>query len=221
VLADSESETLWPLWHEWTVASADGTQVPSPVRAGVSLEALSEVEQFCTEKREFLTLQGFSVATEVKSQRGRRLLNGFEWSLGFDEEQGIVSIGYLRQHFTILADEWEAYAHWSEVVQLIYRTWHPIYGYALDPRGGERDTPRKAILAHQISYLYDINLFGPQIVEALDRDRVESAPAQIVTPLDLILTHKLKSPRSGGRFVRRSLTKRGGKRERNLYGQLG
>jgi hypothetical protein len=47
-----------------------------------------------------------------------------------------------------------------------------------------KDTPREEILAHKISYLYDINLFGPEIVDALGRERVLSAPAQIVTLLD-------------------------------------
>jgi hypothetical protein len=159
-------------------------ETPTSLQAGVSPQALSEVRQFCAERQGFFMLQGFAVATEIYSKSGRRLLNGFEWSLGFDEEQGAVFINYLRHHFTVLEDEWEAYPHWLEIVQLIYNIWHPIYGYSIDPRGGVKDTPREEILAHKISYLYDINLFGPEIVDALGRERVLSAPAQIVTLLD-------------------------------------
>jgi hypothetical protein len=184
VFADIESAALEPLWHEWTRDSADEAQVPAPWQAGVSPQALTMVEQFCAERQKFLMLQGYAVSTEVYSTGGRKLLGGFAWNLGFAEEQGMVYLGYLRHHFTVIADEWEAYAHLLEVIRLTYDLWHPLYGYTIDPRGGERDTPREEILAHTISYLYDINLFGPEIVEKLGRERVESAPAQIITSLD-------------------------------------
>ncbi|HEU5382348.1 MAG TPA: hypothetical protein VFV38_43600 [Ktedonobacteraceae bacterium] len=184
IFAEAESEKLWPLWHEWVASCAEGIEVTSPLQAGVSPQALSEVEQLCRERQDGLRLQGFSVATKVYSKEGRKLLNGFEWFLGFDKEEGVVYIAYLRQRFARFKDEWEAFPHWLEIVQLIYSTWHPIYGYVIDPRGGVRETSRDEVLAHKISYLYDINLFGPDIVEELGRERVESAPAQIVTSLD-------------------------------------
>lgn len=154
------------------------------MQAGVSSQALTAADQFCANQPKRLTLQGIAVATVITSQSGKRLLNGFEWSLGFDVDQGIIYLAYSRHHFTVGQDEWQAYAHWLAVIQDVYGIVHPIYGYALDPRGGERDTPRDAMLAHAIPYLYEINLFGPEIVAAIGRTLVESAPAQILTPLD-------------------------------------
>jgi hypothetical protein len=52
----------------------------------------------------------------------------------------------LRHHFTVREEEWEAYAHLLEVIQMLYHIWRPLYGYALDPRGGERETPREETL---------------------------------------------------------------------------
>src|ERR1051326_3206028 len=75
-------------------------------------------------------------------------------------------------------------------------------------QGEERTAPREAILAHRISFLYELNLFGPEIVEALGRARVASAPAQRVIPLDDegVLLWRQNPCRSGGkRFGRYSL----------------
>ena len=178
ISAVAEDEKVWPLWNEWTAASAEA---PSPMQAGVSPQAWSEVKQFCTEKQESLQLLGYSVANQLYGKNGKKLFSGFGWSLGFDEDEGVVYIAYLRHHFTFLLDEGE-YTYWLGIIQSVYNIWHPIYGYTTD--GEERTAPREEIVARKISYLYDINLFGPEIVEALGRERVESTPAQIVTPLD-------------------------------------
>jgi hypothetical protein len=183
VFANAESEKIWPLWCERT-RSEEVTEVQESLQAGVSSLALSEAKQFCATKALFCALQGVAIAPEVYSKNGKRLLCGFEWGLGFDREQGVVYISYLRHYFTAGRDEWEAYHFFLEMTRLIYTIWHPMYGYTLDMRGGEAETPRDEILAYKISYLYEINLYGPQIVEMIGRERVESAPAQIVTPLD-------------------------------------
>lgn len=184
VCADVEGNALYLLLRDWIGVCARGTEAPSPIPAGVSPQAWSEAEQFCSARQPSLNLTGFAVATTVSSTSGRNLLNGFEWSLGLHEESGAVSLAYLRHHFTMLDEAWRAYNYWLEVVQMLYTVWHPLYGYTLDMFGGARDTPREAILAHQISFLYDLNLFGPELVEALGRERVVSAPAQRVIPLD-------------------------------------
>jgi hypothetical protein len=76
----------------------------------------------------------------------------------------------------------EEYLHYLDVLQLVYTTWHPLYGYQDDPSGDM--TSLEEAHRYAIGWLYDINLFGPEIVDRLGRERVLSTPAWLVKTLD-------------------------------------
>ncbi|HEX4203421.1 MAG TPA: hypothetical protein VHZ51_04330 [Ktedonobacteraceae bacterium] len=68
------------------------------------------------------------------------------------------------------------------MVQLVYSIWHSIYGYQDDPTGDL--TSLEAVRGLDITWLYEINLFGPEIVDQFGRERVLSTPAWLVKTLD-------------------------------------
>ena len=72
--------------------------------------------------------------------------------------------------------------HYLDVVQLVYSIWHPLYGYQDDPTGDV--TSLEEVRSLNLSWLYGINLFGPELVEHLGRERVLSTPAWLVKTLD-------------------------------------
>ena len=76
----------------------------------------------------------------------------------------------------------EDFQHYIDVAQLVYSVWHPLYGYQDDPTGSVTSLEQARHL--DITWLYSINLFGPEIVEHLGRDRVLSTPAWLLKTLD-------------------------------------
>lgn len=70
------------------------------------------------------------------------------------------------------------YSLWLTFVEQCYTLWRPIYGFATGDGGHEGFIERDDALALDISFLYTHgNLFGPELVEKLGRDRLETAPA--------------------------------------------
>ena len=67
------------------------------------------------------------------------------------------------------------YNEFLETLQLFYDVWHPIYGF----QEGTSDEPypsREEALALNIYWLYELNIFGPEIVARLGRDKVLKSP---------------------------------------------
>lgn len=109
-------------------------------------------------------------------------------NLDLDEEEeeqfSTLDIDYLTRLFDESTNGLAMYEHFLEAIRLIYEVYHPIYGYELDARDDREPTTKEEMLALQIHTLYDINLFGPELVEKLGRQRVESTQAEKVIPLD-------------------------------------
>lgn len=117
-----------------------------------------------------------------------------------DEAYGALDMDYLIRLFDESDRGAEMYEHFLEALQLIYQVYHPIYAYQFDPRDGRAVTTREETLTSQIHTLYDINFFGPDLVEKIRRERLESAPAERVVPLDdggiMLLPYVFLSPNS-------------------------
>jgi len=70
------------------------------------------------------------------------------------------------------------YALWLAFVEQCYMLWRPVYGFSTGDSDFEGFIEREDALALDISYLYTYgNLFGPELVEKLGRERLETAPA--------------------------------------------
>ena len=75
------------------------------------------------------------------------------------------------------------YEEFLRMLPVVYAQWHPLYMYDFDG-GILPETDRANTLALTPRYLYPINLFGPELVEHMGAERVFSAPAWRVAPLD-------------------------------------
>ena len=102
---------------------------------------------------------------------------GFTCDLTFYKQDRQIDVSLVDNKPDI-----EDYQHFLDVVQLVYAIWHPLYGYQEDAVGV--DTSLEAVRQRDITWLYDINLFGPEIVEHLGRDRVLSTPAWLLKTFD-------------------------------------
>lgn len=87
-----------------------------------------------------------------------------------------------RVHWEDLPDA-KNYLALLETVKDLYRIWRPFYGHQDYPDGISLSRNR-VINVQNIDYLYEINLFGPELVNKLGRDRLLSAPVWKVEALD-------------------------------------
>lgn len=77
----------------------------------------------------------------------------------------------------------QKYEAWMRLSEVIYQVWRPIFGF--DSAGlVEPHTSRDDALALEARCLYLVNYYGPEFVAKLGRERLLSAPAWRVKPLD-------------------------------------
>jgi hypothetical protein len=82
-------------------------------------------------------------------------------------DDGFFTFGETRQH---------RYDLFVQLVEVTATVWHPLYGCLV----GGGSTPFETaddVRALQIKWLYDINVFGPEFVDTIGRERLLRAPA--------------------------------------------
>jgi hypothetical protein len=76
------------------------------------------------------------------------------------------------------------YLRWLDTVRQLYAVWHPIYGFESADNLTEGFVEREDALALNITRLFSMaNIFGPEFVAKLGRERLFSAPAAYIAPL--------------------------------------
>jgi hypothetical protein len=76
------------------------------------------------------------------------------------------------------------YEEWIDLAMVVYHVWRPWYGYQSSPNGSEPATSRAAALQGQPAWLYDVNLFGPELATALGGERLARTPAWRISSLE-------------------------------------
>ncbi len=123
----------------------------------------NDVDEFIHDRKEELDINIYAASRDEKRK-------DFECNFSLYPQDGIISIvvgDYYEFHY---------YNEFLEVLQLFYDVWHPIYGF----QEGTSDEPyisREEALAQNIYYLHELNIFGPEIVAKLGRDKVLKSPA--------------------------------------------
>ncbi len=60
------------------------------------------------------------------------------------------------------------YEQFLQALSLTYQVYHPFYGFQISMLAESRPaTTQEEALAQKIEWLYDINVFGPELVEKL------------------------------------------------------
>src|SRR5579884_1103087 len=124
---------------------------------GISQTLINDIDEFIQNKKEELDINIHAASKDEKRK-------DFECSFSLYPQDGVIYIvvgDYYEFHY---------YNEFLEVLQLFYDIWHPIYGF-LEGTGDEPYISREEALAQNIGYLYELNLFGPEIVAKLGRDR--------------------------------------------------
>ncbi|MDQ2905565.1 MAG: hypothetical protein M3Y81_18730 [Chloroflexota bacterium] len=199
LIAESENSaafTAWwgilnPDWHGWRNLStekardlaqeqASAPELARSMTAGVSPQLQVEIERFCTHGLDKLAVNAYAIHRDGP-------MRGFEFTLGWQPQGPSLDATFDEQFFHKVdhQEAIEAFEHWLGITKVIYNLWHPIYAYTFNHNGIIPPTPREEIDAFKPEWLYEINLFGPEMVQKLGgRAYVLATPAQIVRPLD-------------------------------------
>src|SRR5260370_1428483 len=177
------SKIRWSILHDqvlpppdWTDRAPERTFVP-----GVSGQLHREIEYFCEEQPEHLSLAAYATA---RNGIGK----GFEFDMHLSSRSNltVIVLTFSDFYFTHLKGGNLLYEQWLEgIVLQIYRISHPIYAYEFDHHNGVfHPTEPVEVYAIKVKRLYETNLFGPELVRKSPPHRLETTPAQKVISLD-------------------------------------
>jgi len=177
------SKIRWGILHDQVVPAPDWTD-RSPERTfvpGVSAQLRQEIEYFCEEQPEHLSLAAYATAR-------KGIGKGFEFDVHLSSRANltVIVLTFSDFYFTHLRGGKLLYEQWLEgAVRLIYKIWHPIYAYEFDHHDSVfHPTEPDEVYALKVTRLYETNLFGPELVRKIGRHRLETTPAQKVIPLE-------------------------------------
>lgn len=101
----------------------------------------------------------------------------------FKPEESIISFVVEQEHFNGSDAGRAAFLALLEMFKETYTHWHPFYGY--EQYDSEVNPERASLLAtHEVHHIFAINIWGPEIVEKLGRERLLNAPAWRKETLD-------------------------------------
>lgn len=150
----------------WAQAVAQGN-----ISAGVSTALRGEIDAFSAGASEDLSCSAFAVS------------GAFHFEIALYYPDGFIYLSASDRYFKDGEQGLKTYDEWLEIIALTYRVWHPVYGYQGSYTGNAPSVTREEALAGRAPWLYDINVFGPEYVAALGRERLLSAPAWKVIPM--------------------------------------
>jgi hypothetical protein len=91
-------------------------------------------------------------------------------------EEGLLACMVEQEHFYGSVEGHAAYLTMVAIFKELCGSWHPLYGHTYYSSGVN---PERAVVLSDLNVvaLYYINLFGPELVNKLGRERLLSAPA--------------------------------------------
>lgn len=139
---------------------------------GCSSRAREAAHRFCTGNAEELDCTASA------------LLEDFTVGVSLFEPEGSVMVTADDRHFTTGELSRQYYQWFLTLVEVTYRQWHPVYGFAHEGAACGPLPSREEALSLEVRRLFTINLFGPEYVARLGRKAVLSTPAWQVRELD-------------------------------------
>jgi hypothetical protein len=157
-----------PFYDQWAEALRTHSIPP-----GVSTSARENIRIFCAGEADVLGCKAYSLAEDFTDGVDLSYPDGFVF---LSADDGYFTFdGPRGQH---------KYELFIDLVEASYHIWHPIYSFLGESSGVIPHTSREEALALEPRWLYDINLFGPEYVQKIGRERLLSAPAWKVKELD-------------------------------------
>ncbi len=144
---------------------AEGLFIPT-----ISQTLINDVSEFIHDRKKKLNIHIYAASKDEKRR-------DFECKFSLYPQDGVIYVSVADYR------EFHYYNEFLEVLQLFYDIWHPIYGFQEEP-GEETYISREEALALDISWLYELNLFGPEIVAKFGREKVLKSPAWRVHKFD-------------------------------------
>lgn len=143
------------------------------VSPGVSSSAQENARIFCAGASDILGCKAYSLSED------------FTVGVDISYPDGFVFLSADDGYFTFGGQTGQhKYELFIDLVEATYRVWHPIYSFLGEASGAIPYTSREEALALSPRWMYDINVFGPEYVRAIGRERLLSAPAWKVKELD-------------------------------------
>ncbi len=132
--------------------------------SGLSPQAREAIHTFCHGEGERLQCKAYPLA------------DGLLLDLALIYPKGAVVLTVDDGYFSVPETGTQSYILFLDLIELTYRQWHPLYGFDYAPVPGVPNTTREDALALEARCLYHINVFGPEFVAKLGRERLLSAP---------------------------------------------
>lgn len=170
VIGAGERTTRRAWMRAWATGAPTTPLPPELQTPAISPAANAAIQQFDAGQNEKLSLMFLSLATTPP-------FVGLYFTLDLQAADGILQATTDERCFVRDGQPDEAqYANWLALLQRIYVLWHPLLAFTINDEG-DFLTTRDQALHFTPAYLYDVNFFGPEIVEAIGRDRFADLPA--------------------------------------------
>jgi hypothetical protein len=149
------------------------------LKLGVSEEVSRQTLVYVEERQEQLTVAIRSIARSS-------LVRGFEFTVTLAPAEGYILLSVEQERFfRPTLDGLAKYRYWIRVLEEVYACWHPLYAHEFTHQGQPSVNPSwEDVHELKIPALYGLNIYGPELVQQMDKERLLEAPAWLVKELE-------------------------------------
>lgn len=142
--------------------------------ASISAGLQREIPAFIQQQKDELSISAYHLRPE-----------GFDITVSFYPSNGYFQLSILGEDYLNANDEgFENYRTLLEMVRQLYRLWRPLFVYKYSWEKGAENIGWDEIRALDVPQVYDLNLYGPELVAKLGREKLLTAPAWLVEEVD-------------------------------------
>lgn len=151
----------------------------SMLQSGVSPHVQQETRVYVAECQEQLTV-------EARLMARSKLLHGFEFAVTLAPAEGTLLLSVNHERFFLRGQAGiMKFRYWVKLLQEIYTYWHPMFMHEFSHQDPPSINPSwEEVHACNISALYNLNVFSPELVNKLGREKLVQAPAWMIEALD-------------------------------------
>lgn len=182
-----ESEMAFPaIWRKYLVdapVSANKRKAPGPFAAalkpGISESVRQQISLYATEHQEQLTVAARSIAHSP-------LVRGFEFTVTIVPTEGYLLLSIEQERFfRSTLNGLAKYRYWIKILEKTYASWYPLYAHEFTHQGPPSINPSwEDVSALKIPALYDLNIYGAELVQQMGKERLLDTPAWVVRELE-------------------------------------